>query len=233
MNVFVYTPVARHYELNGMSRDRAIQVARESDGDLGVTVVAEHGHPPQITYPASIILYKYRKAQAEFLRSSCDVLLTIEDDMIVPPKTILQLLESLYKYDIVHGLYCFRTIGDYPWCSYPELSQSTSTRPNDPKYRARFEQAFRDEALVQVQGVGLGCTMIRRRVVERINFTRRGPTDCDWYFALDANELGFRTAADMRVRCGHMTTEPDCRTIWPDVTGDKRMYRIEYPEAVA
>ena len=75
---------------------------------------------------------------------------------------------------------------------------------------------------VAVQGVGTGCVLIRRDVVERIPFTRRGVHGFDYYFAVDCVKAGITQRMDTSILCGHI--DPDNACIWwPTAEG----YRTE------
>ena len=80
-----------------------------------------------------------------------------------------------------------------------------------PEKLARARRA----GAVICSGAGLGCTLIRRRVLEAIPF-RLVDGDgghCDTYFNRDVLWGGFSQWADMTVRCGHKCT--DGTVVWP------------------
>jgi hypothetical protein len=94
----------------------------------------------------------------------------------------------------------------------------------------------------------MGCTLIRRCVLEQLIFRTHRMACCDWGLAMDAQEYGFSQRCDLGVVCGHMTThnpssvvgatpwvlgvEGPPRIIWPDpdVEGIGKLYRVEYLE---
>ena len=68
--------------------------------------------------------------------------------------------------------------------------------------------------LIKADGVGMGCTLIRRHVMERLPFRCPNPVVCnDWYFLVDCQAEGFTQAHDCGIACGHID---DGKTYWPD-----------------
>jgi len=155
------------------------------------------------------ILYNYRKARKATLDGGYGALLTIEQDIIPPSDTIARLI--LADADIAYGLYAFRT-----------------SRPVLNAYRYVVNDGWPDESLslhpeelrrswgrvVRVTGLGLGCTLIRRHVLERIDFEQMDSAHCDWALARDALRHGYMLKCDMNVACGHK--RPDGVILWPD-----------------
>jgi hypothetical protein len=83
---------------------------------------------------------------------------------------------------------------------------------------------------MDVAGVGLGCTLIKRRVMEAIDF-RLEPTQPDvhndWVFGVDVQAGRFSQKCDLGVICGHISMTPVPRVIWPDLEAP-RMYRNDF-----
>lgn len=70
--------------------------------------------------------------------------------------------------------------------------------------------------VAETKGVGMGCTLIHRNVLEAIEF-RNAPNDevaDDWLFSLDCVEHGFKQMHDFGVVCGHIM--PDGNVVWPN-----------------
>jgi hypothetical protein len=94
--------------------------------------------------------------------------------------------------------------------------------------KTQAQQAYAQKQIIEIAGVGLGCTAIQRHVLETIPFTRRGQACNDWYFAVDCQYHDFVQRCDMGLVCGHMTTDPSPRILWPDISDMETMQRIEY-----
>jgi len=166
---------------------------------------------------------KYQWARRVALDGGYDALLTVEADMIVPEHTLARL--SQVDADVAYGLYASRH-GRTQWVCATELGKMTAQWLSQDHYRAK--QAWGQ--VIESGGVGMGCTFIRRRVLEAIPFRREpGLLANDWYFALDVREAGYRQVHDLGVVCGHITGKPSPRIIWPDVTA-RNLVRVEYME---
>ena len=170
------------------------------------------------------VLYNYQKGRALALSGGYDAMLAIESDMAIPPDALEKLLEV--DADVAYGLYCWRH-GKPRWNAYIEPlggTQEGSTMQSIINWPDRAREAW--GKVVPVWGVGLGCTLIHRHVLEALEFRGTWPASCDWYFALDAVEKGFRQASHLGVVCGHMTMEPTPQILWPDAD-NPRGYRLE------
>lgn len=168
--------------------------------------------------PAGTVTRKYQEAQAVFLAGTWDAMLCVEHDMIIPPDALERL--TAVEADIAYGLYVMRhdqrwsaalRVWERSWLSY-------SNQP--PKARAAWNQ------VIDVQGIGQGCTLIKRHVLEAAPFRHLKGTSCDWSLALDAKTHGFTQRADCGLICGHMTIVPSPLVYWPDAN-EETLYRIE------
>jgi hypothetical protein len=87
-----------------------------------------------------------------------------------------------------------------------------------------------------VDGVGFGCTLIRRDVLEAVSFrlpddVARGGACTDWMFAGDLAARGVHQVCHFGVVCGHIAMEPSARVIWPELAADgSPSWRYEYFE---
>lgn len=162
-------------------------------------------------------LIKYRKARLEMLNGGYDALLTIEHDMIVPEDALEKMINT--DADVVYGLYMFRhlkpimnalrtTTGRY-------IDMSVSIFPEMIKKGKR-------QGWLKVSGAGFGCTLMHRRVLEKIDFHRTKNGDVpipDMPFAEDCVQNGFIQICRFDVQCGHI--KPDGTVLWPfDKEGD-------------
>lgn len=154
-------------------------------------------------------------------------LLTIEDDMIVPPDAIDKLMAL--EADVAYSVYCWRWGPPHRLSAYRYLFEDNGAAwsTDEPHTTRRYLETG---SAVDVAGVGLGCTLIKRDVLEALDF-RLGETHAanDWYFAVDCQKAKVRQVAHFGVVCGHIRLDPSARVIWPDVNA-AQLYRYEYFE---
>lgn len=157
------------------------------------------------------ILRKYNQARDMVLADGYDALLTVEADMIVPPDAIRRLSQT--GADVSYGLYVSRH-GKHGWLMLSKVTEKIrGSKPMGKTWQERQEMWGK---VIDTAGVGLGCTLIKREVLEEIPF--RGFDEWvanDWYFAFDAQEKGFTQAHDCGVVCGHID---NYRVLWPDIS---------------
>lgn len=162
----------------------------------------------------SNVLHNYQKARQIFLSGSWDYLMTIESDMVPPPDVIERLL--YIKADVAYSLYCFR--GKLRrWSAYTELHPGWGTSLSAVPYEALdlFGQ------VVEVAGIGLGATLIKRRVLEKLDFHGIHGFACDGWFAIDCQKEGFAQMCDTGLISGHIDGDV---VIYPSIDSDT-LYR--------
>lgn len=203
----------------------------EWDAPLDWYFVANHN---PYENPYENVTLNYNRARAAVLDDGYDALFCIESDMIVPPNALTDLVHV--NADVAYGLYVWRH-GRRKWSAYSQVGPKSGVSLSDEPERGRAAWG----KVVNVAGVGLGCTLIRRDVLEILEF-RLYPEDyqfpdspnlrprqafcCDWLFALDCQELGFVQKAHLGVVCGHQAYKPWPQILWPDPAAEK-LYTIE------
>ena len=165
--------------------------------------------------------------------------------MIIPADTVGLLQEA--GADIAYGLYVWRH-RIKRWNAYMTLNlwggESVSYNYNGQDVDAAWGK------IIDVAGLGMGCTLIKRNVLEQIKFRLldgehswitdeykdefnklginpdrdRSEMICDdWLLALDAQHYGFSQRANMNVICGHIAHDT---VLWPNPKAVK-FYRTE------
>jgi hypothetical protein len=170
------------------------------------------------------ILHQYQQARQRFLAGSDDALLVVEDD-IIPPPDALQKLAALDA-DMAYGVYRFRVSNVINiFERYPNNPDGTMPRNEGQSltlHPRRLANAIRI-GKVPCTGGGLGCALIKRHVLEAIDFRLEETAHCDSYFNRDALHRGFNQMAEMSVVCGHKAETgeilyPDSVQIYQGVT---------------
>lgn len=148
---------------------------------------------------------KQNRARDIVLNNNYDYLLFIEEDLIIPPDAIHLLLAC--NSDVAYSLYPFRR---YPFM----LSCWLGTNENEIYGYPLdlFSNVMKDNwnNILDCDGVGFGCTLIHRSVLETLSF-RIGWNDkegdiphSDTWFAVDCIKHNYTQRINMQCKCGHI-----------------------------
>jgi hypothetical protein len=152
------------------------------------------------------VLHQYQRAREWFLQHSdhYDALLTVEHDCImVDPDTLIKLLET--PGDIIYAPYLLRGLHLLSAFRYP--GQRPLTAHDSLSYYADELRQAREAKIWRVSGAGFGCTLMRRHVLEAVEFL---PHDnlAEWCpdlrFAEDADRAGFESYARFDLPIVHL-----------------------------
>lgn len=190
---------------------RSIASVMQLDWDGGLDIVYIGHGDEAAAHRYDNMTTKYREAADMARRGGYDYLLTVEDDVIVPPDAALKL--AALGADVAYGLIVARHEPHF-WSAALTLAGSTTYDPlsNHP---AQMRKLW--GKVIDVAGCGLYCTLIKRSVLDALDFHRDGANGCDWDFALDCQARGFTQRMDLSVLCGHLL--PDGGVLWPTPTG--------------
>lgn len=223
MRLLIVTPQARQFGPVVASWMRAFRRLSDARPDVRfehLRMFNEPYHGDASKEGHDRITRKYQESQEWFLFGTWDLYIALEDDIVIPEDGFLKLLDLMETCDIGYSIYNIR-LDMKRWNIFSEL---------DDGYGQSFTQTHDVHDIwgkvIDVAGVGLGFTGIWRHVLEAIPFQRRGPACNDWYLAVDAQKIGFVQQADTSIVCGHMTTEPTPRILWPDPS-EERFCRVE------
>lgn len=131
-----------------------------------------------------------------FLQGGYDALLFVDSDMVVPVDLLTRLIDA--DKDIVSALAFKRTPGYEP-CIFKECNEQ------DAKFYLDYPKG-----LIEIEGVGMACTLIKRMVFETVPqpwFFPHKVLGEDLSFCVRARETGFKIFCDTTLICGHMTQE--------------------------
>ena len=137
------------------------------------------------------VLHQYQQAREYFLHGRWDALLTIEHDNVLPDRGAVQRLLDTPG-DVVYAPYILRhgrpSLSTWQYISDRNLGMSLSMYPRQLRHARR-------NVIWRVCGAGFGCTLIRRHVLEQVEFSGATPRDknhCpDLRFARDVLHAGF------------------------------------------
>lgn len=158
-----------------------------------------------------------------FLKSETEWLFWMDSDMTFPEETLLKLFKVAEEKNakMVTGIYYQRKGMNYPvlWSRGEELEESgTKTGLNSPKaatnkYVGTFVFPHIDKQQpFKVHAAGFGCVLVHRSVFEVMprpwfQFIK-GQCSEDFYFFVNAQELGFELWAEPTLTLGHVGDAP-------------------------
>lgn len=167
---------------------------------------------------------KQNQARSIVIKNNYTHLLFIEEDMLVPKDALIKLLNL--DADVAYGLYCFRR-PPFMWNAAAALDPNKLVWYSYSNGQKDFiNQQFGNS--LPVDGLGFGCTLIKREVLEKVEFRinwehthpNGEPSHSDVYFACDCIENGFIQICDTSVLCGHITPAPKPSILIPTKLGE-------------
>jgi len=141
-----------------------------------------------------------------FLKGKCDTLLFVDDDMTFEADPLERLRKDprTYSYDVCQALYIQGKPPHHPNCIVKDPNSPTKHRI-DPKPPAN--------SVVEVGIVGMGFTMIRRTVIEKVLkwkpegkmlfYWGEDGTSEDAAFCMNAQKQGFTLCTHTGITAGH------------------------------
>ena len=219
MNLLIFTPTYAGYEM----RPEVGEAIRAQLNGGTWSIGYENPWPAP---DGRNVTAQYTRAWQMALESGAEALLTVEHDIRIPARAIERLVETAA--DVVYGVYLFRTWPAVNAWRYENAMNLGMSLTNYPRELQRMRQA----GVGLVSGIGLGCTLIRRHVLEQIPPRQDGNGGaCDIPFAEDCLRKGLRSAARFDVLCSHWTGK---RWVTPFERDLMKRYRIlETVNAVA
>lgn len=138
--------------------------------------------------------------------------------MLVPEDGLIKLWDT--PADVVYGLYMLRHSA-FVVNAFRRMDGSPNIGESLSFYEKEYDAANEDGS-VKVSGCGMGFTLIRRSVLERIPFREwEGNYAPDWAFAYDCQRANVLQMCRFDVKCGHI--EDDGRILWPGKEAKRTM----------
>lgn len=203
MKVLGFTPVYR------LEDETAQAIAKIMVYDPSLRVDWLFQQQNQGDTPQDRVLYQYRLGRRRFLEGGYDYFFVVESDVIPPENALVRLLAL--DADVAYGLYLFRKSQNV---NVFEKYVPTGLNVGQPlNLKPRLYQKALRQGVIDCSGGGLGCALIARHVLEKLDFRMEGRMYCDTYFTKDVYKTGFAMKADLRVQCGHK--DEDGTILWP------------------
>ncbi len=149
--------------------------------------------------PMANVLAQYQRARQMALDEGYDALLTVEHDIRLSERWTVQRMADTDA-GVVYAPYLLRhglpSLSAWQFRHFKNLGHSLSLYPEE---LARYRKAKTGP----VSGVGFGCTLIRREVLERISFRGAPGVACDIPFAQDCMKKGIAALGRFDCPCDH------------------------------
>jgi hypothetical protein len=210
LDVLVFTPV---YRLEPETVKALF--ALEWDGPLSFLLQRDNPYQrPDGTNEGKLNhLHQYQRGRETFLRGPYEAMLVIESDIIPPPDALKRL--AALNVDVAYGVYVFRPGGVVNVFERYRERGGKPARNTGESLTVRdglWDQALR-AGVVECSGGGLGCILIKRQVLEAVEFRLiPGNGHCDTSWTYDVYQRGYKMMADTKVLCGHISEEGE---VWP------------------
>lgn len=176
-----------------------------------------HGDQEALSHRENLAI-KHNQMRADVIEGGYSHLMLIEADMVFPVDSMRRLLEI--DTDVAYGLYVAR-LKPRMWLCFQEISQTLFYSVSADRERAVSLWG----QVVPSKGMGFGCSLIKREVLEQISFriNHRNNMADDLPFCLDVEAARFESKHDLGLICGHINGD---KVLWPDHE-EKELYRSE------
>ena len=155
-------------------------------------------HQYEFTFVHNSLVYDARETVVEsLLKSNCEALMFIDSDMTFHPQSV-ELLER-HNRDIVTAK-AFKRVEPYQPCFYTKVEMHGT----EPHMESPIGYG---EGLLKIQGCGMACVLIKRKVFEEMEAPYFFPIPKlgeDLAFCLKAQAAGFEFYCDTTLQFGHL-----------------------------
>lgn len=196
-------------------RADCLESARGQQTDHDVVFELSWHNPFKGTRDLRNVTAQYERAREMALGGGFDALLTVEHDMLIPPQAAQVMADT--DAPVVYAPYMLRhgsnVLSLWQWTGGRNLGMSLSLYPRELAH-------WRKVGVGPVCGVGFGCTLIRRDVLEALPFRGPDAQAPDLPFAMDCIRAGYKPAGRFDLECGHYH---EGTVLWPWRMAEGRM----------
>jgi len=183
-----------------------VEDAKQAHGFEAIDFAWERGFP-RVDAMRNAIVHKLLQHPASYSH-----LLFLDADMVWPTDVLTRMLAH-HERDVISALYCLKGGTHAPVAMLnPQWNDHIGAEVYD--FDTDYREGLSDVREVEV--VGMGCTLIRREVLEALknpwfhydkNADGWPVVSEDVPFCRKAREAGFRVWFDRSIKCGHVTTK--------------------------
>jgi GT2 family glycosyltransferase len=159
-------------------------------------------HEYQFGFTQNSLVYEARETLVEqFLKTECEAIMFIDSDMVFDHRSI-EYLES-HNLPMVTAK-AFKRVPPYQPCFYTTVTEKDGL----PYLESPVEYGI---GLLEIQGCGMACVLIRREVFTKIQqpyFFPQKHMGEDLSFCLKVKEAGVKMYCDTSLQFGHISNEP-------------------------
>lgn len=155
------------------------------------------------------LIYDARERMAEYaMAENCDYILYLDSDMVLPSDAIMKMVNVLEStdYEVVTGM-AFKRIPPFQPCFYTKVTYDA--KEMKPCLESPVE--FPDEGLLQLQGAGMACCMLKTSVFKQIPkpwFYPLPNLGEDLTFCIKMKQAGIKMCVDLTIDVGHIAIFP-------------------------
>ncbi len=137
------------------------------------------------------------------LNNDYDYFLSLEQD-VIPDKDILKKL-IIHNKEVISGVYFVHNVINNKRVLIPQAFVELNTLANNlPDMRWLNRKEFLSNQLIKIVSCGLGCVLIHRNILEKIEFRSENNVFDDRFFGLDLYRKNIPMYCDTSVKCKHL-----------------------------
>jgi len=141
------------------------------------------------------------------LDNNYDYLFSLEQD-VIPNKDMLTKLTSHNK-EVVSGIYFVHNIINNKRLLIPQIFIELPSKTNNlPDMRWLTEEEFNNNEIIKIVSCGMGCVLIHRNILEKIEFRSENNVFDDRFFGIDLYNKNIPMYCDTGVKCKHLVVRP-------------------------